>query len=56
MSKKKCKTCDDEGVCWVLESCPDCEKGYQVSNINDQIARRRISKYPKKSIKEKREP
>ena len=54
MSKQKikCKDCDDEGVLWVLEPCPHCEKGYEVSTINDQIRRKRISKYTSKSVKE----
>ena len=49
MDKKKCDTCDDEGVCWVLEACPDCEKGYQVSHINQKFSRRRLGKLPKMS-------
>lgn len=35
----KCKTCDDEGITWLLTPCPDCKKGKQVNEIGERITK-----------------
>ena len=39
MKTKNCEACGDEGVCWVLEPCPECDKGKKIKKIEKQITK-----------------
>jgi len=38
-NKGVCKTCGNEGVCWLLQPCPDCNEGRRVKRIGDRITK-----------------
>lgn len=35
----KCKTCNNEGVAWLLSPCPDCKEGKKVKSIGDRLTK-----------------
>lgn len=34
-----CKTCGDEGVCWVLSPCPECPEGKRIKKIGVRVTK-----------------